>query len=121
MNTVPVLVQANGANNAQHVNIVVHVTAQVLAPDVVRRKASGWLIDYVGNLLHAEQPQLLLGERLAWQFQVALTSPRRGTVGYIGLLHMDAITGEVIAPEATTATLHHYASQLAQRSPLPAS
>jgi hypothetical protein len=119
MNPIPVLVQTQSANDAQHVNVVVHVSAQVLAPDVARRKASGWLIDYVGNLLHAEQPQLLLGEQLAWQFQVALTSPRRGTVGYIGLLQMDAVTGEVLAPEITTESLHRYASQLTQRSALP--
>jgi hypothetical protein len=116
MNTMPVLVQTHSPLDAQHVNVFVHIEAQVLAPDVARRKASGWLIDNAGNLLHAEQPQLLLGEKVAWQFQVALTSPRRGTVGYVGLLQMDAVTGEVMLPETTIATIHYYASQLAQRS-----
>jgi len=112
----PILVQIQSADDARHVNLVVHVVAQVLAPDVARRKASGWLIDIVGNLLHAEQPQLLLAERLAWQFQVALTSPRRGTVGYIGLVQIDAVTGEVLAPETTTEALHRTASQPTQGS-----
>lgn len=103
----------------QHENriaVAVHVTADVLAPELARRKASGWLLDNVGNLLHAEQPQLVLSDTLYWQFQVALTSPSTGKIGYIGAVKMDAMTGAMISPETTVKSLHHYAELLARRA-----
>ena len=113
----PIVIEPGNAIDAKHVNVMVHVSAQVIAPDVARRKASGWLVDHVGNLLHAEQPQLLVGEHLSWQMQVALTSPRIGVIGYIGLIQVDATTGEMIDSEETTVKLTRHVTSLTQRSP----
>lgn len=115
MSVPAILLQPKPAETADRISVAVHVMAEVLAPDYAQRRASGWLLDNVGNLLRAEHAQLLLGDQIAWQFQVALTSPKRGTLGYVGLLQLDAVTGEVLAPAATAAKLHQYAGQLAQR------
>ena len=119
MDMPPVVIEPTSPRDAKYVNVTVHVSAEVIAPDVARRKASGWLVDHVGNLLHAEQPQLLVGERLLWQMQVALTSPRVGVIGYIGPIQLDATSGEIINSEETAAKLTRHVATLAQRPPSP--
>ena len=49
METPPIVIEPSNAIDAKHVNVMVHVSAQVIAPDVARRKASGWLVDHVGG------------------------------------------------------------------------
>lgn len=119
MDMPPVVIEPTSPRDAKHVNVTVHVSAEVIAPDIARRKASGWLVDHVGNLLHAEQPQLLVSERLMWQMQVALTSPRVGLIGYLGSIQLDALTGEIVNAEAIAAKLAQHVATLAQRSPPP--
>ena len=102
------------ASDAQRINLVVHINADILSPLSARRRANGWLLDNVGNLLHSESPQLVAGDRILWRVQVVLTSPSRGSVGVIGALDLDAITGEVIADGAIIDLLHQHAAQIAQ-------
>ena len=120
MEGIQVVLPPDGVSDSEHVHVSVHVNAQVMSPDRARRKASGWLLDQVGNLLHAETPQLVLDQHLVWQFQVALTSPKQGTVGYIGTVRLDAQSGEVVAPDSTRSILHHHAGLFAQRAALRA-
>ena len=56
-------------------HVSVFVQADVLNPEIVRHKANLWLGMNVGNLLAAENPELLLGEILRWRFDVFLTQP----------------------------------------------
>lgn len=77
----------------------VHLYAEVLGPEKVRRKANVWLLDHVGHLLRAEDPEIVIGAHLTWRVTVVLTSPQRGRVGPLGYLHLDARTGEVLVRE----------------------
>jgi hypothetical protein len=52
----------------------VHVQAEVLTAEVVRRRANVWLLENVGNLLRSESPELVLGERLAWRLDLDFIS-----------------------------------------------
>jgi len=82
-------------------HIAVHIDAEVLDGEVARRKANVWLLMNAGNLLGAENPELVLHHALMWRVDVILTSPSRGHIGKVGQLCLDARTGEVFA----TATL----------------
>jgi hypothetical protein len=114
MNQAPVVIQTPSTTNAQRINVVVHISADVLAPDVARKRANGWLLDNVGNLVHAEMPELVAGEKMVWRLQVVLTSPRRGQIGPVGSIDLDAASGTVLADDAVIQRIHTNAAQLAQ-------
>jgi hypothetical protein len=82
---------------AQRVQVNIHAQAQVVSPELARRRANVWLLENAGNLLRAEAPELIAGEHLTWRLDVVLTSPARGVVGRVGQLEVDSATGDVLA------------------------
>jgi hypothetical protein len=64
-----------------------------------RRKVTAWLVSEVGNMLVGEMPQLVIGERTLWRVPVMLTSSRVGSVGQVGTVDVDAVTGELVVDE----------------------
>ncbi|MEJ5309983.1 MAG: PepSY domain-containing protein [Anaerolineae bacterium] len=65
-----------------------------------RRKANGWLVTWVGNMLMAEHAQLrYTNGRPVWRFEVFVTSLSRSPRGPIGYVDVDALTGEVLNSE----------------------
>ena len=96
----PIIMSVPSTEKAERLQISVHVQAEVLSAEVARRRANVWLLDHIGNLLRAESPELVLGDRLVWRVDVMLTSPSRGRVGVIGRLELDALTGDVLADES---------------------
>ena len=80
--------------------VIVLVTEEVVEkplvdPHLARRKANGWLVTHVGNIL-AQQPQLLQVEgQLVWRFKAFLTMRGKPSSGPVGSVDVDAYTGEV--------------------------
>ncbi len=95
--------------------INVHIDAEVLDPEVARRKANVWLLLYAGNLLRADYPELILDKDLLWRYTVVLTSPGGGDAGKIGQICVRAATGEVIASESLSRELIANAEALGAR------
>lgn len=114
MSQLPVVVKTSPAADSQRLNLIVHITADVLTADVARRRANGWLLDNVGNLLIAETPELVIGDSLVWRVPVILTSPKQGHRGTCGTLDVDAVSGQVLADNTTIEQFHVRAAQLAQ-------
>ena len=48
------------ANQSTKMQVSVHIDTEVLDPEVARRKANVWLLMNVGNLLRADDPELIL-------------------------------------------------------------
>ena len=74
-----------------------------MSPSVARRKANVWLLETIGNLLGAENPELVLGEQLTWRCDVILGTPDIGLAGTghrysIGRIEVDALTGDILNP-----------------------
>ena len=82
--------------SASRLQVSVHLQTDVVAPEVARRCANAWLLEHVGNMLRAEAPELILGERLVWRMDVKLTNPQVGVVGRVGRIELDATTGDVL-------------------------
>jgi len=97
----------------QSVQINVHVQAEVVSPEAVRRRANVWLLENAGNLLRAEAPELVAGERLTWRVDVMLTSPTRGMIGRVGRLEIDSSTGDVLADATLAQEIIAHAQALA--------
>ena len=102
----------DAASRLESMQINVHVRAEVVSPEVARRQANVWLLENVGNLLRAETPELVAGERLIWRVDVVLTSPTRGTVGRVGQLEIDSSTGDVVTDATLAQEIIAYAQAL---------
>lgn len=99
------------ATPGQRMQIVVNVHAEVLDPELARRQANVWLLENAGNLLGAENPELVLGDRLLWRYDVIVGTPSLDQPGYgeahrVGQITLDAVTGEVQDPATLIRRLH---------------
>jgi hypothetical protein len=94
-----IVVPVSPTNDTSRLQVNIHVQAEVLPAEIVRRRANAWLLEHVGNLLRAESPELVLGDPLVWRVDIVLTSPSRGRIGCIGRLTIDATSNEVLADE----------------------
>jgi hypothetical protein len=94
-----IVLPVSPTEKADRLQVSVHLQAEVLSAGAARRAANVWLLENIGNLLRADNPELVLGEPLVWRVDIVLTTPSRGQVGLVGRLELDAITGEVLADE----------------------
>ena len=98
----------NGSSNSSVSNeppelmqVLVHVQAEVLSPDVARHRANKWLTLHAGHLLLVKHPELLLEDSLQWRFDVLLSVPQLDNPGtakrhQIGQIRLAAKSGEII-------------------------
>jgi hypothetical protein len=78
------------------VEIKVEVTAEMrVTANDARELADEFLLMEVGDLLSAGEPSLRVGDRLAWEVPILLSSASHGTLGEVGRLVVDAETGEI--------------------------
>lgn len=95
------------------VDIQLRVSAQVnITPFVARQKINVLMLDQVGNLLHGGEPELLVSEKLYWRVPVLLSTPRRGLVGQVGSIQVDAQTGAVQADDRLLKDIADHARHL---------
>lgn len=92
-------------NDNERLRIAIHVQAEIISEKEAIKKASSWLLMNVGNLLRADNPELILGEPLMWRLDVwlstpALSPPRENISGRIGQICVDASTGEVFITDS---------------------
>ena len=77
----------------------------MLEAQIAQRKANGWLATHVGRVM-AQQPRLLQGEgRPVWRFEAFLTIQGYSPRGPIGIVDVDAYTGEVQTEESSVAEM----------------
>lgn len=94
------------------------LTAQVNVTDyTAQRKVSKLLLDQVGNLLHGERPGLVVGHRLLWRVPVWLALPTTGPLGQVGVLDVNAQTGEILFTQQLLDEIAEHGNTLVQRSP----
>jgi hypothetical protein len=86
-------------NKVDRLQINIHLQAEIISAEAARREVNFWLLENIGNLLRAENPELVVGDRLVWRLDIVLTSPTRGRVGPVGRVEIEATTGEVLADE----------------------
>ena len=92
---------AGSLPETDYADIVLHVSARVISAARSRRKANGWLAMEAGDRLVAGEPELVIDEQLRWRVPVHWTSPTKGAlVERVCDLLLDAVTGEVLDPQA---------------------
>ena len=101
----------------------ISVTAEVdVDATTARRRVTAWLVSEVGNLIGGGAPVLSIvnssakgQRRTVWRVPAVLTSPREGVRGQIGVVEVDAITGDVLSSPILIETLLANANILAHR------
>jgi len=96
-----------------HLSVEINVTAAI-----ARRKVNAFLATHVGNLLLADEPVLMLSERIAWRVPVDLTAPPAGRLGRVGEVDVDVESGELLLNDAQIAEIRERAHRLTASSPL---
>ncbi len=77
-----------------------------------QRQVNAWLVSEVGDLLLGDTPALVIGQQTVWRVPVLLTSPSRGVLGQIGVVDVDAASGQVLADPLLAQELESHARQL---------
>lgn len=85
-----------------------------------RQRVTQYVIQELSTQLGGDTPELTVGERVYWSVPVVLTLPGKGVLGRVGLLRIDAATGELLTDPQTEQEMMRHAEQLAQRATLPA-
>lgn len=99
------------------IKIEFSLTAEVNITDfTAQRKVSKLLLDEVGNLLYAERPSLVAGRRLLWRVPVWFALLTTGPLGQVGVLDVDAQTGEILFTQQQLDDIAVRANQLAENA-----
>lgn len=93
------------------IQIPVMITVNIDA-ETAQRKTTGWLISEVGNMLIAGTPQLVVANRTLWRIPALLTSSKIGTVGQVGTVDVDAVTGKLLVNDELIEQILNNAQEL---------
>ncbi len=61
---IPIVIPVSPTEKADRLQVSVHIQAEVLSAEAARREANYWLLENVGNLLRADNPELVLRDQL---------------------------------------------------------
>ncbi|MEA3338334.1 MAG: hypothetical protein U9R15_00055 [Chloroflexota bacterium] len=105
---------------ASRVTVKIEISADVnISVFVAQQKANHFLVMRAGDQLCAYKPELVVGPTLRWRVPVQYAPSRKGPLGIVGHLLIDAETGEVtIADGQTSGDLLTRAEALYERATL---
>ncbi len=88
---------------------------------MARQKVNVLMLEYVSNLLLADEPTLTrrLDDKVVWRVPVDLTFPSRGRVGHVAEIDVDAQYGCVFYDDAALARVEQAARRLAEQTRTP--
>jgi hypothetical protein len=70
---------------------------------VARQRVNYYLVMYVGNLLHAGEPDLLVSEgEVQWDVPILYSLPGHGNLGTVGHILVDAQNGDLKLDDSTS-------------------
>lgn len=88
--------------------------------NTARREVTVWLASYVGDKLMGGTAQLVIVNRALWRVPALLTSSKIGTVGQVGSVDVDAVTGELLVDDDLIEEILNNAKQLVRSTYSPA-
>jgi hypothetical protein len=83
-----------------HVYVIVAGQEPILDERTAQRKATRWLVEYVGNMLVADEGRLGdANDRIVWRFGAFITGRGHKPRGPIGYVDVEAHGGEILTTE----------------------
>src|SRR5438270_12101925 len=83
-----------------------------------RQRVTHHVMQELSTQLGGDTPELTVGERVYWSVRVVFTLPGEGVIGRVGVLRVDAATGELLTDLQALRAIMHHAEQQAQRAAL---
>ena len=83
---------------------------------VARRRVNAFLATHIGNLLLADEPVMVLTDRIVWRVPVDLTAPSKGRIGRVGEIDVDIESGELLVDDVHLEGMRHRANDLTART-----
>jgi hypothetical protein len=91
-----------------------------VSPIQARRRANGYLAKEVALFVVAGDPMLVLGEQPHWQIPAVLRLRGYGNLAEVGVVEVDALTGQIKALSDTEiTTIREHAHEIASRLSAP--
>lgn len=95
----------------------IHLSADInVGAATAKRRVNAFLATHVGNLLLADEPVLVLAERIVWRVPVDLTAPSMGRLGRVGEVDVDVESGELLLDDAIIEGMSKRANDLVASS-----
>lgn len=117
MKNATITISGAGIKDVSGLNVQVSVEAVVdVDAKRARRSATAWLVSEVGNMLLAGDPTLVIAQTTVWRLPVLLTSSKKGVVGEVGVIDVDATSGELMVSDKLRIEILNNARQFASPS-----
>ena len=89
-----------------------------VSPLTARQKVNVLMLERISNLLLASEPSLtqLSSQQWVWRVPIDLTFPSHGRVGCVGVIDIDAQSGEILYTQALLAEISTKTQQLTQNT-----
>lgn len=98
----------------------VSITVRVSAEEA-RRLVNRVIVPELGTGLGAKEPDLMLrGQQVIWRVPIVLSLSKLGDVGEVGIIEVDAQTGEIVSDETARERILQHAQRLYAGATLPA-
>ncbi len=117
-----ITITGDGIQDTQELDIQISIVATVnIDAKTARRRVTAWLVSEVGNMLIGGTPQLVISQQTVWRVPAILTSSSVGTVGQVGVVDVDATSGETLVDEALRKQILENVKHLVSSAPTPVS
>jgi hypothetical protein len=101
-----------------HVYVIVAGQEPVVDEQAAQRKATRWLVEYVGNMLVADEGRLVdANGGIAWRFGAFMTGRGHQPRGPIGYVDVEAHSGEVMMTEQQASEMIAHGEAFARSLP----
>ena len=78
-----------------------------------RREVNGYVGQHISHMMGSVDPALVYANNgLVWRVPIVLTTPRRGQLGVVGILDVDAHSGDLLIPENFSQTIQNRAKRI---------
>ena len=99
------------------VHMDIRVSADInVGAAMARRRVNAFLATHVGNLLLADEPVMVLTDRIIWRVPVDVTTPTMGRMGRVGEIDVDIESGEILVDDVQLEGMRHRANDLTSRT-----
>src|SRR3984957_195670 len=78
-----------------------------------RQRVTHHVMQELSTQLGGDTPELTVGERVYWSVPVVFTLPGKGVLGRVGMLRVDAGTGELLTDPHTEEEMMRHAERVA--------
>ena len=96
------------------IQLNVHVVATLnISADEARRRVNRQVVSELGIGLIARTPEVVIaGEQIVWRVPIVLSLPGLGDLGQVGVVDVDARSGDVLLNPVTHETITQHAQRL---------